>query len=128
MPDVRIVVADEFINNVQDDAAFCRGVRKAVAELFGFDTAPVCVQLEFYAPGCEDGRPPVVVAISTKYKEERIPQQADLTQRLADQVKRLADEAVGKDVGQIKTRIDLVCRATATAGSTPANSIQNLKG
>jgi hypothetical protein len=115
MPDVRISVTNEFIGKVNDQSKFCRRIRKTVSDLFDIQLPKVAVKLEHYAPGCDEERPSVSVGV-TIGQGDRAPKQAELVQALADQIKPIADEAIGGDAGEIKTMIDLGLRKTAIAG------------
>ncbi len=116
MPDVRISVTEEFIGKVADQSKFCRRIRRTVSELFDIEFAGVAVKLEHYAPGCDEKRPSVSVGVTIN-QGDRAPRQAELVQTLANQVKPIADEAIGGNAGMVKTMIDLGLRKTATAGN-----------
>ena len=115
MPDVRILVTNRFANKVSDLAGFCCSVRTAVSKVLVFELPLVSVKLDFYAPGCEEGRPPVTVSVSIN-QGERTPKHAELARELANQMKAAADQAVTCNVGQVKVIFDLMLRKTTTAG------------
>lgn len=116
MPDVRISVTKGFISKIDDEPRFCCDIRKAVSKLFKIELAGIAVKLEHYAPGCDEERPSVSVGVTIN-QGDRAPQQAELVQTLADQVKLIANEAIQGNAGKVKAMIDLGLRKTATAGN-----------
>lgn len=114
MPDVRVTTTSEFDQKI-NEPEFYSGVRKIVADAFGFDLSKVGVKCDGYAPGCDDERPPVTVLVSVG-EGNRAPMHAEIAQTIADGVKSLSDSSFGTDVGQIKVILDLCLRKVAVAG------------
>lgn len=116
MPDVHVALTSKFIAKVINQREFFRNIRKAVSELFSIELPKIAVKPEYYAPGCDEGRPSVTVIV-TVGQGERAPKHQELAEILVRQVKPIADKAIGGDAGEVKAIIDLELRKTATAGA-----------
>lgn len=112
MPICRITVTKDFQSQFRGLSNFCRSIRQIVADTFKVDVSKVSVKLENYAPGCEDGRPPVAVEVSIG-EGERTPIQQELVDVIGAAVKDLTDQTVRGRVDEVKVILDLERRKIA---------------
>lgn len=112
MLDVHVSVTSEFHAKTANLPKFCAHVRRIVEELFEVGLPSVSVKMEFYAPGCEEGRPHVAVSVTVN-EDHWAPKHDKLLQALADRIKPVADVAIGGDAGKVKAMIDLGIRKAA---------------
>jgi len=115
MPDVRITATSSFMEKVKDEDQFCRSIRAMIYDLFQIALPNISVKLESYAPGCEEGRPPLVISVSIGQGSRAPADPGNTAAQIASYAKLIADKVVCGDAGKVKAVFDVVTRKTATA-------------
>ena len=117
MPLVQICITgvfEEALKRSARTAQFYSDIREALSILVNIDQSRIGVTPGKYAPGCESGRPAVLVHVSLGGDMDTA-RHTELTESLVQDVKSIADRAAKKDVGKVKAVIDLACRKVATS-------------